>query len=355
MPDEQRPKKYSSLAQSAKQRLIDDLLKAHFGKRDVGAGAHLSDAEREEQKKNVLDVLDTHMREMQSQEDFLRELKIDADAVKEFVDGGRRTLDQLLVSKESRPFESFEELDAHFGPLPDGYCYRYLAYELSDIPDKIFQDANNVVRLPIILDEEVTARYKAPGDEFLNDPSLECWLTSKPMDVKKLWALRVLANLGILKDQEVPSIKPAAGSVPSAGKRIVEPALPEGAEKNPAVKALLDRFVEDAIVHYDAEEEEKYGGAFDGVWGKRCIVDELIEIRPWRRSALRPLLDHPDLGVRVSAAVYLLRSIPQIAIPVLRKIAAMKTSAELEQKHANIASAHAAQTLWMYEDGNLNI
>jgi Domain of unknown function (DUF2019) len=67
---------------------------------------------------------------------------------------------------------------------------------------------------------------------------------------------------------------------------------------------------------------------------------KILETRPQGRTALAPLLDHPDPGVRASAGVFLMDVMPERALPVLRDID--------ENEHGNSAyfTAHFVVLDW---------
>lgn len=71
------------------------------------------------------------------------------------------------------------------------------------------------------------------------------------------------------------------------------------------------------------------------------IAKQLDAIGPGRRAALASLLDHDDPGVREIAATYLLKTMPERALPVLRAVA--------EDESLFSARMDAAMTLSMYE------
>jgi len=359
MSDEDRTKKYSSPVEAAKQRLIDDLVKVQMEAEDKA----LTAADVEAQRKKVLGVLESHQQELQSEEALLRELEVDTNAVKEFVDGGQRTLDQILVSKETQPFKSVEQLEEKFGKPGSGYVYWPLVVQGQKVSQDEANDAANFIRIPRLFAEELDERYRQTADEF-DAHALRPWLGRYSLEVNHIWAYRILVNTGILRSGSVPiklsesgtttkaaapspSAARAEGSVPSAGAT--------RALHQPECAEWVDAFGEAAIQQYDADEQGEFGEGDEAVLSKVFNVAELDREAKGGRLALAPLLDHPNLAVRVSAATYLLKLMPARVLPMLQKIAAMQTPAELKQPHARQAAIHAQQALWVYEDGLLDV
>jgi hypothetical protein len=359
MSDEDRSKKNLSPVEAAKQRLIDDLVKVQMESEDKT----LTAADVEAQRHKVLGVLETHQQQIQTEESLLLELKVDADAVKEFVDGGQRTLDQILVSKESWPFKSIEQLEEKFGKPGSGYVYWPLVTPGQKVSQDEANDAANVIRIPRLLAEELDERYGLTADEF-DAHALRPWLSRHSLEVNRIWAYRILVNSGILRDGSVPiklsnsgtttkaaapssSMTRAGGSVPSAGASRAAPQL-DSAD-------WVEAFVEAAVQQYDADEQGEFGECDEAVQSKVFNVAELDREARGGRTALAPLLDHPSLAVRVSAATYLLKQMPSRVVPMLQKIATIQRPAELKQPHARWAAIHAQQTLWVDEDGLLDV
>ena len=115
---------------------------------------------------------------------------------------------------------------------------------------------------------------------------------------------------------------------------------------------FIDRFKEAAVFHYDGEEKESDVSVLSGIIEKKDAFEKLKALGPDAVMALGSLLDDADIGVRVSAATYLLPSAPEVALPVLQNVIANWLKDKSEDR-AYSAMLHAKQTLWMYEDGNL--
>lgn len=338
------PKKKSSFVAGIKQKLIDALLDTADNGRDAK-----EDPDGEKLREGLRGVLNEFDEQTESAEGIMAQLGTDVAAMQAFAGGGSRTLDELLVSTNSYPFDDISELSERFGALPKGYCYRYIVPETNAVSRDIADNANNVIRLPSALNLVVSEHFRSHGDE-IPDRSLEEWLEWQPAELSRLWTLRVLSLFGILTRSELPRGERPAGSVAAAAPDAV-PA--DDAEAGAEIAELVEGFREDALLHYDGEEDEGSDvSALNGVYDKRGTFAALKAIGPQAVAALRPLLDDPDIGVRVSAATYLLPSMPAMALPVLNEAASAWPGDESE-KHSESATRHALQTLWMYEDGNL--
>jgi hypothetical protein len=84
----------------------------------------------------------------------------------------------------------------------------------------------------------------------------------------------------------------------------------------------LEDFVSFCSLYYYGQERESDVDTIGGVSDKQDAFRRLKEI-PNGPGALRLLLDHREISVRVSAAIYLLLSDPQLALPVLQQVAAV--------------------------------
>lgn len=123
-------------------------------------------------------------------------------------------------------------------------------------------------------------------------------------------------------------------------------------EMTPEIKQWLDDFVSFCSMHYNGQEREKSVDTIGGVSDKKDAFKRLKEI-PNGPGDLRLLLDHRETSVRVSAAIYLLLSDPQLALPILQQAAAT-TAREGKNKHSQCARVNAQRALWMYQDDNLS-
>jgi hypothetical protein len=85
-----------------------------------------------------------------------------------------------------------------------------------------------------------------------------------------------------------------------------------------AVRFLIEQFKHAAIVTHFGYEDEDRAMQRAGIGAAKRVVQGLDAFDA--RLALVPLLDDPDWGVRVSAAGYLVKALPERALPVLKEI-----------------------------------
>jgi len=344
MADDEKSKKTLPLVEGVKQSLVEELLAAS-GKNDNGS------VDSEKLREEQVAILKKYDEQAGAAAEIFRQLGTDLSAAQKFTDGSARTLDELLVSKEPWPFDDISELSDRFGPLPKGYRYRYLVPETRFVPREVADTANNIIRLPSAMNLAIKAHLERPGDE-IPDRSLGEWLDKQPAELVRTWALRVLSLFGVLKASDVPGGKHVAGSMPTAGTQTRPSSGLESVSTRPEVAELIRGFRDQAVLQYDGEERESDVSSLGGVRDKQGTFEELKALGPGAVLELRSLLDDRDIGVRVSAATYLLPSAPDLALPVLFDAVAHWTKEENEDR-AYIAVIHAKQTLWMYEDGNL--
>lgn len=341
MSDEKKSGRRFSFFGGIKQKMIDDLASAAARNSDDGV------TDPEELRQDQLAILGKAGAQTESVKDIMSNLKTDVTAVQAFADGGARTLNELLVSTDALPFRTFADLDARFGALPKGYSYRYLAPPTFAVDEAAANVANNVVRLPCSFNLVIDGHFELFGDEIF-DNCLFGWLDQQPAEVYRLWSLRVLSLFGILEKSELPAPTKRGGSVPVAGSQRAA-TMPTG----PEVAEHVQNFAESAVMQYDCEVNDRELEARDFVYSKMGDYEELLRIGPLACLALSSLFSHPDIGVRVSAATYLLPSAPDLALPVLHEAAAAWP--ENNDDRVQRAAYHAQQAIWMYEDGNLKL
>jgi len=344
MSDNEQSKKYTSFVQGVRQELIDELM-AVSDKWKVGEDGTNFETLQEER----LAVLNRHEQQAESAEEILGQLAIDLKAAKAFGDGGPWKLNDLLVSGDSWPFEDLSQVDEHFGPLPAGYCYRNLLSEARSVPKAVVNNANNLLRLPSAFNLLVDADFELAGDGIPGRTLLD-WIHSQSAALNRLWTMRILAYLAVLEGSELPEDVPYSAGVPSIDAAVDEPV--GNLEGNQRVQHLVDEFIELTLVQYDGQEEENDVTTIGIRIDKARTFKALNEI-PGGCAALRPLLTHSEIAVRVSAAIYLLLSAPQLALPVLQEVAATWPGDE-KKKHSQCACLNAQRALWMYVDGKLS-
>jgi hypothetical protein len=305
----------------------------------------------EKQRQERLAILNKYDGALGSVQDVITKLATDASAAESFFKDCPYKLDDLLVSKESWPFSEISELSERFGPLPKGYRYRYLAPESRAVPAAVANNANNVIRIPSSVDDVLTDDWQRPGDE-VPDGTLGKLLSKQSAALNRLWTMRHLVDLCIVSSDDTGEGKRAPRSVPLVGSKPSPRTAPSDAIKDPRVANLVKKFEEQSLSQYDAADKDNKAAVSACVVEKRSIFKTLGEIGPNAFLALGTLLDHRDVGVRVSAATYLLPQAPQTALPILRQVTALWPG-NSKKKHESVAIYHAQHAIWMYEDGNL--
>lgn len=141
-----------------------------------------------------------------------RQLAIDSAAAVDFVKKGPYSLEQLQVrSNGYEEFSSYKafyklELDRdqiakRFGRAGDGSQYHHIVTQGGANPGNFaseqLQNTDNVIILPTLLHEAVTAKYLERKDG--TNMTMYEWLQTQPYDVQREWGLRFLRELHILK------------------------------------------------------------------------------------------------------------------------------------------------------------
>jgi hypothetical protein len=143
-----------------------------------------------------------------------RQLRIDLEATFQFIKDGPRTLEQLQVSSNSHEefssYDEFKKLDPtqyelvkRFGPAGDGYQYHHIVTQggenANNISQEQLQNTDNIIRIPTLLHEAVTAEYYSRRAPDGSGMTLYRWLQTQPYKVQREWGLRILRDLHILK------------------------------------------------------------------------------------------------------------------------------------------------------------
>lgn len=330
-------KKSSSLLTAFRQKLVDKLTAVPSVAEDGSNAAEV--------KRQRLSILEDFKEKAGSTYKIFSQLGVDLKAAREFSKRNPHKVADLLVSTESWPFEDLSELDAHFGALPAGYCYRYLAPWSHVVPKSVANNANNVIRIPSPLSLVLDRDFQLSGDE-IPDRSLGDWLGGQSAELNRIWTLRMLLLLRMVGESEVPSIVPD-GAPGAAG-----PADEINVFTDRNIPELIDDFVAFSLLQYESEEDENEAEAFGRVCDKKAVFNTLAKYGSDAIAALVPLLQHPDVAVRVSASTYLLSSAPNSAWPVLTDAVRMSPE-KWKKKRAVSARRHAVLAMWMHEDGKL--
>ena len=143
--------------------------------------------------------------------DELHQLRVNIDALREFVAGGPRTLEQLRMSSDGTSFPTFdafkkvddwnEELAKRFGSAGPGYLYHHIVEQSSGLPDGVVHNTDNIVRIPRLLHEEINSIF-SKSQNGSDKRSLHDWLKDQPIEVHREKGLQVLRDLGILKSDD---------------------------------------------------------------------------------------------------------------------------------------------------------
>lgn len=347
MSDAKRPKKAFSIVQAFREKLIDALVTASQ-KWEVDKDGTNFEKLQEEQ----FAVLNTGDQKAKGAQEIVGQLAIDVNASRKFAEGAPWKLSDYIVSPVSWPFTDISEVDAHFGALQPGYCYRNLVSNSNGVSSVVANNANNLIRLPTISNLWVDLNLNRPGDGIPGRTLMD-WLQTQSGDLNRRWILRTIAYLGLLESDEFSPV--ALQTVGISSARAEERGPSGNPDKDPALKPLVDKFIDSALDYYDCQEwdleNSSNADSISGAYAMKTLFHALSEV-PGGCEALRPLLTHPEVSVSVTAAIYLLLSAPQAALPVLHQTLAQ--SSDVSRRHLRCACFHAQRALWMYRDGKLS-
>jgi hypothetical protein len=130
----------------------------------------------------------------------------DIAAAKAFVEQGPRSLESLQMSTDFQPFSSFnafkkDVFGKYFGAAGDGYEYHHLVEQggagLDHLPAGVMDSTENIVKIPRLLHEEISAEYGKEYEE--TGISLREWLSKQPYDVRRAKGIEIMRKLGIIK------------------------------------------------------------------------------------------------------------------------------------------------------------
>lgn len=140
------------------------------------------------------------------------ELRQAITAATKFANEGVHTLAQLRMSPVSEKFKDMRafikvfpfqsiliSLEKKFGPAGDGMEYHHLIERNSRDVGDVAEDSDDIVRIPTIFHEAVTAAYRRNRPE-LGERSLREWLRTQPISVRREWGKKVLRELGLIVD-----------------------------------------------------------------------------------------------------------------------------------------------------------
>ena len=137
--------------------------------------------------------------------DDFENLRAATDAALKFAAGGPRSLEELQVSPTEEAFptmDSFEKeaLDKRFGKAGPGYEYHHIVEQgANDVPPEGLHSTRNIVRIPKLLHEEVTAEYARVSTKVYARATVRTFLRSLPYEERYRAGLETLRSVGILK------------------------------------------------------------------------------------------------------------------------------------------------------------
>ncbi|MGA8169687.1 MAG: HEAT repeat domain-containing protein [Methylocystis sp.] len=118
-----------------------------------------------------------------------------------------------------------------------------------------------------------------------------------------------------------------------------------GEREDPLIAYLMRQFTRAAIVAHYGYEDEDDAMQCAGIDSAKRAIKGLDLLGSKGRLALVPLLDDPDWGIRVFAAGYLVKIMPERALAVLK---------EIDERCPTRAHMTAFRILWSHEHGDLN-
>ena len=134
-------------------------------------------------------------------------LKRETDAAIEFVQKGPYDLEQLRVSPDDELFSSYNGfrkiyLGKRFGPAGDGYDYHHIVEQSAsgDIPESELQSTHNIIRIPKLLHEEISAQFSRSSFQ-LDASSLRASLDGARFNDRWNAGVKVMRKIGILRGE----------------------------------------------------------------------------------------------------------------------------------------------------------
>ncbi|MDE1149427.1 MAG: hypothetical protein PW843_22970 [Azospirillaceae bacterium] len=139
------------------------------------------------------------------------EFEAAARATFEYVEADLRPLEELMMSSEQELFSSIrafkkggaqtrEDLEKRFGSAGDGYDYHHIVEQSAigqDISQDLIHSVENIVRLPRVLHEEITAVFNGPAYEGAVI-SLRKSLKGASYEVQRVTGIDVMKKLGLI-------------------------------------------------------------------------------------------------------------------------------------------------------------
>jgi hypothetical protein len=136
----------------------------------------------------------------------------EAKAAIEFVKHGPWDLEDLLVDKTPRSFNTFDalkktehdpdDLEKFYGEAGDGFEYHHLAEQGANgraLPPQELNSSRNVIRIPKLVHEEVTAEFVKTRDVSGGRQSLRAALSGRDFETHREAGIQLLREMGIIK------------------------------------------------------------------------------------------------------------------------------------------------------------
>ncbi|QXX76385.1 hypothetical protein MHY1_03225 [Methylovirgula sp. HY1] len=127
-----------------------------------------------------------------------------------FAQAGPHRLEALMVAESGEGFSAYDAflkcededpLEKRFGPAGDGYQYHHIVevgINGGAIPTSRLQSTDNIIRIPTLLHEEISAAYGRSAPTARN-MSLRQWLNGQSYQMQYDYGLNVMRELGILR------------------------------------------------------------------------------------------------------------------------------------------------------------
>ncbi|WP_044561634.1 hypothetical protein [Azospirillum sp. B4] len=137
----------------------------------------------------------------------LTSLSSEIEAVYAYVNAGVHTTEELMVASEEVSFSSYdafkklEDLEKMYGPAGDGFEYHHIVEQSAikdGIPVELVQSTKNIVRIPKLMHEEVSAVFNGPAYEGATI-SLREYLKTASFEERMRKGLEVMRKLGLVK------------------------------------------------------------------------------------------------------------------------------------------------------------
>ncbi len=132
-------------------------------------------------------------------------LEQDITAARAFVRSGPKALKDLYAGIVDKPFKTFDafkktDLEKFYGPAGEGYEYHHIVEQASygeNIPAELLHSTNNIVKIPKLIHEEISAEYSSLYGT--TGKTLRDWLKTQPYEVQRAKGLEIMRRFKIIK------------------------------------------------------------------------------------------------------------------------------------------------------------